>query len=129
LTQRLHPAASADPVKIEKLIGELESSAFSDRQKATRALQELGEATAPALRRKLQGKATLDLATRLEKLLQAEELTASPERLRAARAVEVLEHIRSPEARKLLTILSRGAPEARLSREAQAALQRLTGRL
>jgi hypothetical protein len=45
--------------------------------------------------------------------------------LRQTRALEALEQIRSPEARKLLERLAAGAPEARLTREAQAALERL----
>jgi hypothetical protein len=46
--------------------------------------------------------------------------------LRAWRAVVVLEQINTPEARQLLEVLSRGAAEARLTREAGAALRRLT---
>jgi hypothetical protein len=45
--------------------------------------------------------------------------------LRLLRAVEALEHVGTPEARQLLEALSRGAREARLTREAQASLRRL----
>jgi hypothetical protein len=40
-------------------------------------------------------------------------------------ALEVLEHAGTPEARRLLKDLARGVPEARLTREARAALTRL----
>jgi hypothetical protein len=48
--------------------------------------------------------------------------------LRGLRAVAVLEHIGTPEAKQLLVNLSEGAPEARLTREAKAALGRLVRR-
>jgi hypothetical protein len=41
------------------------------------------------------------------------------------RAVAVLEHMANDEARQLLKKLAAGAPEARRTREAQAALDRL----
>ena len=45
--------------------------------------------------------------------------------LRAVRGVEVLEHIGTAEPRQLLTNLAAGVPDARLTREAKAALGRL----
>ena len=51
-----------------------------------------------------------------------------PERLRMLRALEALERIGTPEARQLLHQLGQGAPEAWLTREAKAGLQRLTRR-
>jgi hypothetical protein len=48
-----------------------------------------------------------------------------PELLQALRAVAVLEDISTPQARRLLEQLASGAPEARLTREAQASLRRL----
>ena len=44
------------------------------------------------------------------------------------RAVEVLERIGTPEARQVLAKLADGAPEARLTQEAKASLQRLAKR-
>lgn len=40
-------------------------------------------------------------------------------------SVQVLERIGTPEARELLAELAKGQPEARLTQEAQAALQHL----
>jgi hypothetical protein len=39
----------------------------------------------------------------------------------------VLEYSATPEARQLLESLTRGAPEAQLTQEAKAALERLSG--
>ena len=45
--------------------------------------------------------------------------------LRGLRGVAVLEDIATPGARQRLESLAQGAPEARLTREAKASLQRL----
>jgi hypothetical protein len=47
------------------------------------------------------------------------------QQLQAVRAVVALEHMGTPEARHLLTTLADGAPEARLTQQAQSALERL----
>jgi hypothetical protein len=52
----------------------------------------------------------------------------SPKQLLTLRAIEVLEHIDTPEARQLLRRQAGGAAEARLTREAKAALERLAKR-
>ena len=69
---------------------------------------------------------SLEVQTRTEKLLQAaERLNTSPDRMRASRAILTLELIDTPEARTLLETLAEGTPEAWLTREAKAALERL----
>ena len=50
------------------------------------------------------------------------------ERLRSLRVVEVLEHAGTEQARRLLARLAGGAAEARLTREAKGAMQRLDRR-
>jgi hypothetical protein len=50
------------------------------------------------------------------------------EELRGLRAVEVFEHRADAEARRLLEVLAQGAPQARLTQAAQAALRRLSRR-
>jgi hypothetical protein len=60
------------------------------------------------------------------RLLERLELApVAGERLQALRAVEVLERVGTPEARRLLETLAGGAPGARLTWEARAALGRL----
>jgi hypothetical protein len=50
---------------------------------------------------------------------------ASPTALRALRGMEVREHLDTRPARALLKALASGMPEARLTQEAKAALERL----
>jgi hypothetical protein len=47
---------------------------------------------------------------------------------RTLRALEALEHAADPAARQLLADLAAGPPEARLTREARAAVERLRSR-
>jgi WD40 repeat protein len=51
------------------------------------------------------------------------------EELAQRRAVEVLEHVNTAQARQLLTTLATGRPEAPLTQEAKASLERLARRL
>jgi WD40 repeat protein len=124
LRDRLRPAAGADPVRLRELIATLGSGRFADRDRATRALEQIGEPAGPALAAALARAPSLEARRRLEKLLgYIQAPTPPPPRLRELRAVEILEHIGTPEARRLLDALAGGAPEARLTREARAALE------
>jgi hypothetical protein len=72
----------------------------------------------------LDGKPALEIRRRVQQLLnQSRDWT--PERLREHRAIQALEHIGTPAGRQLLETLAQGAPEARLTDEAKAALRRL----
>jgi cell division septum initiation protein DivIVA len=76
----------------------------------------------------LAGQPSPELQQRIQQLLEQLETVPSAERLQALRAVEVLEIAGTPEARQLLEVLAKGAPEARLTQEAKASLERLTKR-
>src|SRR5262249_15802017 len=52
----------------------------------------------------------------------------TPQRLFEIRAVEVLEYLASPESRGCLERLAKGAPQARLTTDARAALDRIARR-
>jgi hypothetical protein len=58
-------------------------------------------------------------------LEKADGFLTDLELMRMLRAIEVLEQVGSPEAREVLQNLADGAPEARLTREAKAAIARL----
>jgi WD40 repeat protein len=117
---------AADPKQIATLIADLDAPRFGVREKANRELQRLGPLAGSALQERLKKDITPELRRRIEKLLERLDPGAvSNEELREMRAVEVLEHLGTPEARKLLTSLAHGAPGDVLTREAQAAQQRL----
>ncbi|HMC64722.1 MAG TPA: hypothetical protein VKI65_07270, partial [Gemmataceae bacterium] len=125
LKKQLRPAASGDSKRIAQLLAQLDSDEFASREKATQALLALGEQAESALRIALAGETSLEVRRRVEMILEQLEPSKSAVRLREFRAVEVLEHIGTPEAKQLLQALAKGAPEARLTQEAKAALERL----
>jgi len=125
LQQRLRPAAAIAPQRLASLIGNLDSHEFQVRQQATQELEKLGDDAAPGLRQVLEGHPSLEVRQRIEGILARLE-PQSTESLRLARAVAVLEHIGNREAKELLEKLAEGMSEARLTHEAQAALQRLS---
>jgi hypothetical protein len=89
----------------------------------------MGPVAAPDLRKALDGKPSAEMRQRIKHLLdKLRGATDSPEALRAMRAVEALEQVGTPEARRMLGGLAKGAPGARLTTEAKAALARWTGR-
>jgi WD40 repeat protein len=122
----LKPAPAVETKRIENLIKELDNPKYNERQQATVALEELGELAEPALRQTLAGNPSLECRRRIEVLLEkVEKAPATPAQMRVLRALAVLERIATPEAREALQTLARGAPEARQTRLAQDALERL----
>jgi WD40 repeat protein len=128
LNERLRPASELDGKRVRKLTDDLDSEAFAVRQRAFQELEKLGEDVVPALRRVLDRKPTLEVRKRLEDLLSRARTLHAGDMLRGVCAVEVMERINSAEARQALARLAKGAPEARLTREANAALDRLSHR-
>lgn len=127
LRDHLKPVPAPDARRIAQLIADLDSDTFAVREKATRELEVMGETAESALRKVLADKPSLEVRRRIEPMVKdLERLPASSlSALRDWRALEVLEHLGTPEARQLLQHLTDGVPEARLTREAKAALQRL----
>jgi HEAT repeat protein len=126
LQKQLEPVAPLDRKRVQELIARLDDDQPSVRQEATRDLTALGEPLLPILDKTLAGNPSLE-ARRL--LGEVRKRLTNPllegQALQRQRAVEVLERIGTPEARHLLETLAKGAPEARLTREARAALERL----
>jgi hypothetical protein len=128
LQEKLKPAPGADVEHIKQLIADLDSKQFKTRDLATRELEKLGGVAAPAVQKAIAGKLTLEMQRRLEQLLEKlEDASLPPAMLRQIRAVEFLEGAGTPQARKLLERLATGAPEGRLTVEAEASLQRMKG--
>jgi RNA polymerase sigma factor (sigma-70 family) len=125
LREKLRPVPRPKPGQVAKLIAALDAEDFTARQRATRELETLEESAAAELRQTLKGKPTLEVRRRIEALLARLERVPAGEQLQVLRAVEVLEHIGTAEARDVLRRLAEGAPGARVTREAQAARERL----
>jgi RNA polymerase sigma factor (sigma-70 family) len=124
LKKALKPAPPAPVDNIAQLIGDLDSGTFAVRAKATRALEELGEAAEAALWRVLANHPPLEIQRRVEQVLQKRDHDV----IRQLRALEVLGQIATPEAQRVLEALLAGTPNPRIARAATAALQRLTKR-
>jgi hypothetical protein len=126
LAERVRPAAAPDAKRVAKLLADLDDESFEARAQASRELEKLGGLAEPALRQALAGRPSAEAKRRLTDLLdKAVGATPTSEELRAIRVVEALEQAGTAAARRLLTDLAGGVAEARLTREAKAALQRL----
>jgi hypothetical protein len=126
IARHLQPVAPADPARLCRLIAELDNDDFATRESATKELGRLDSLAESALRAALEGDVPQERRRRAEKLLEQLRGPITTSEIRqAVRAVAVLEHIATSEARQLLKNLGEGAPDAALTREAKAALERL----
>jgi RNA polymerase sigma factor (sigma-70 family) len=128
LRDRVHPAAALPADELRTLVQDLDSPRFPRREEASRRLAEFGEDAEPALRRALADKPSVEVRQRLERILARPRPIPAPDALRSLRALQVLEAIGDDPARRALRTLAEGAPDARLTREARAALERVTQR-
>jgi hypothetical protein len=136
LRARLKPATGHLDDLLRKLVRDLDSKEFRDRERAHLELERRIKDAEPFLRYRLTLPASEEVKRRTRALLAKTTPSRGPlrqpgelvgETLRAVRAVQVLERIGSAEARKVLTALAAGAPSAPETRDAQAALKRLAG--
>jgi RNA polymerase sigma factor (sigma-70 family) len=123
-----HVEPPADHGALARWIRDLDSGQFTVRQQAQRNIEELGESAIPTIRRCVASRPSAEARRRLQQILSQLEprlMAASPTRLREIRAVQILESIAAPNARQVLKSWAAGDAEAALTRDAQAALQRL----
>jgi hypothetical protein len=125
LAERLRPAAPVEEKAVRQLLRDLDADDFTAREKAAAELTKIADQAEPLLRQAAEG-ASPEGKRRIERLLEGIE-DLPPEQVRPVRAVEVLEGVGTAPARQLLAEVARGAPPARLTREARAALARLNG--
>jgi hypothetical protein len=120
------PAAEIGRARLVRLLADLDSAEFAVREAASQELEGLGTTVRPALRQALEARPSPEVRRRLERLLARPvwRPTSASDR-RALRAVAVLERIGTTPARELLVQWGLGAPEAWLTREAQAAVGRM----
>ena len=129
LRLRLKLVQGRDAKDIERLVADLDAEEFAVREKATKELRNLDDLADSACRKAMASKPSLEARRRLQRLLaeiEEQRWRPSPEQLRQLRSIEVLERIATLEAKALLTALAEGAEGAWQSREAAAAVGRLT---
>src|SRR5262249_26769960 len=120
---RLFHVPIMSPNEMQQALVDLDSDQFARREAAATLLAEHSSDAERLLREALQMNPSAEKRRRIEKLL-----AAPPAALRSLRAIEVLEQIGTPEARETLNKLAQGSTDARLTREAQASLKRLSRR-
>jgi WD40 repeat protein len=128
LHKRLRPVAdpALDSKTLARLVQDLDAEEFAVRRQAFAALAREGRAAEPHLRKALAGKPSAEVKRRARALLaRLGRPGASGEQLRGLRALEVLEWIGTLAARRLVEELSRGRPDAELTRAAAATLVRM----
>jgi HEAT repeat protein len=118
------------PERIGDLIEKLDSRDFLVRERASHELERIGGPAEAALRKALAASASEEVRSRIKELLPKLEpwVVRDPDLLRALRAIWVLERIGTKDARDVLEKLAQGQPEARVTQDAKAALQRLEKR-
>jgi WD40 repeat protein len=133
LEMRVRPAATALPKAMDDRIAahlaDLDSEEYAVRERASAALDGVGESIRPRLEEVLKTTKSAEVRWRLKQVLGR----LKPERLplsvvRDLRAIEALEMAATPAARKLLAQLAKGSPHALLTQDAAAALARLEKR-
>jgi hypothetical protein len=129
LEERLKDSNTVGAAQIKRLVDDLDSVKFADREKASDALSRLGRRVEPAQRKALGEHPSPEQARRLEKLLEKLPKAGTDLGvLRSQRAVEAMEHRATAQARQLLKSLAAADAEDVLSREARASLERLARR-
>ncbi len=121
----LAPPAVPDKPSVEDLIGQLDAEEFAKRERATRLLEEQGEAIVPKLRAALKVARSAEVRRRIEGILKQaapDDGLLTPEYLRALRAMTVLNRINTPASRALLTEIAKGPVGRPQTAAAQAVL-------
>jgi len=127
LKKHLAPVAKVDSEQIRRLIADLDAMPFAVREKASGELAAIVIQAEPELRKTLAETKSVEVRSRIEPLLKPLDqwVPKDSETLRTLRAIWVLERIGTPEAREILQNLAQGAPPARVTQDAKAALVRL----
>jgi WD40 repeat protein len=122
------PEQPVDAARMRKRIGELDSTAFAEREAAQAELAKLGRQAETELRKALAETQSLEVKRRAEALLGRWSPPAaaeySPDDARELRAVWALELAGTPEAKQLLEVWAKAKVGNRLCEEADDALKR-----
>ncbi len=120
------PPQRIEPSMIQQWIAQLDHDNFWKREEASRELEHAGKAARPALFKAREHTRSLEVRRRVEQVLEKiDRPDPAPDMVRPLRVLEVLERIGTREARQILAALAGGKPDAELTLEARAALDRL----
>jgi WD40 repeat protein len=125
LRERLQAKTDSDVKMAARLIADLDSSEFTVRDTSAKKLAKIGRPAEPALRQALAGRPSAEVRRRAEALLAGPRPIPTGSFLRELRAVWVLERIGTEAAREVLEKLAAGFPDALLTQDAKASLERL----
>ena len=118
-----------DAERFEKLVTQLSSEEFQEREAAERELAKLGSAALTLMRKARADSDSQEVRTRLDRVIKdLTENPFAPEAWRCKRAVVAMELAGTDEARKLLARWAADAPGTTLSDDAAAALKRMEER-
>jgi WD40 repeat protein len=119
-----------DAKLIARLIADLDAEEFAVRTRASKELQQIGLPAVEALRKAAESGSSAEVRSSAKALLARIEKVgpdAPPSMdVLGGRVVEVLERIGSADAVEALRALAKGASETSLTREAKAAIKRLS---
>jgi hypothetical protein len=126
LKKQLQPVTAVSPRQIAQLVANLDSDDFVMRERAMNELEKVSDLAEPMLRRVVEGRSSAEVQHRVARLLDQLQGTAhSRQRLAQIRGLEILGQIGTPEALGVIRALAAGAPEASLTKQAKADLERL----
>jgi RNA polymerase sigma factor (sigma-70 family) len=125
LATKISAVKAIDERTLTSLLDDLNSDNFRTREAATKALRELGDRAAGGLTEALKKSPPLEPAQRMRQLLDALDAESTPATMQQMRTIKSLELAGTDPARKLLQQWADGAPSARLTLKAKAALERL----
>jgi len=127
--KQLKPGTPLDAKAIAKLIADLDSEKFEERESATEGLVRAGKAAEEAVKKALENKPSAEAKQRLELVVSKLSGSLGPnlEEVRAARIVELLEKVGTPQAEKILEEIVKGG-DGLLAAEARPALEALKAR-
>lgn len=129
LGKRLRPEDGFPADELRKLVADLASPKFREREAARKRLQEIGEPIVARLRAEAARAADPEVAEGLRKIVDHPDrplAPPTPDTLRGLRALEALERIGTPEALAVIERVAKGAEGMPLTEEARATMGRLS---
>ena len=121
LARMVQPAERLDGAKVRMWLADLDGDKYAAREAATQQLTQLGEDVEADLRAALAVNPSAEAEKRIRQILDVLANAPPPACLRDLRAVWALYLSGTPSAREALAALAKGAPKARLTREAARA--------